>query len=81
MKNISCIFFIATVKYFLLLIGIYKIALYEAADWDGISGIMLHGVYLFFTCLFVHALYANSKNSMKYFQNSMPSREKQAAYI
>lgn len=80
MKNISRIFFFVTITCFVLLIGTYKIALYETVDWDSIFGIML-GVYLFFAYLFVCILYAESKNSMEYFRNGMPSREKQKTYI
>lgn len=80
MKNISRTFFFVTITCFVLLIGAYKIALYEAVDWDSISGIML-GVYLFFAYLFVCILYAESKNPMEYFRNGMPSREKQKTYI
>ncbi len=80
MKNISRTFFFVTITCFVLLVGVYKIALYETVDWDSISGIML-GVYLFFAYLFVCILYAESKNPMEYFRNGMPSREKQETYI
>lgn len=80
MRNTSRTFFFITITCFVLLSGTYKIALYETVDWDSISGIIL-GIYLFFAYLFVCILYAESKNSMGYFRNGMPSGEKQKTYI